>query len=42
VGNQAAIFVSDTLGFGYCGVIAMLVALYMLNLANALTLCRRD
>lgn len=41
VGNQAAILVSDRLGFGYGGVVTMLVALYALNLVNALTLCRR-
>ena len=41
VGNQAAILVSDRLGFGNAGVITMLVALYSLNFLNALTLCRR-
>ena len=41
VGNQAAILVSDRLGFGYGGVITMLVILYSLNLFNAFTLCRR-
>ena len=41
VGNQAAIFVSDRLGFGYSGVVTMLVVFYLLNLANAATLCRR-
>ena len=40
-GNQAAIFVSDKLGFGYSGVVTMLVILYSLNFLNALTLCRR-
>ncbi len=33
-GNQAAIFVSDTLGFGYMGVVTMLVVLYTLNFVN--------
>ena len=42
VGNQAAILVSDRLGFGYRGVVVMLVALYSLNFVNALTLCRRN
>ena len=37
-GNQAAIFVSDRLGFGYTGVVAMLVVLYALNLANVASL----
>ena len=41
VGNQAAILVSDRLGFGNLGVVTMLVALYSLNFLNALTLCRR-
>lgn len=41
VGNQAAILVSDRLGFGYCGVVTMLVVLYSLNFINALSLCRR-
>ena len=41
VGNQAAILVSDRLGFGYSGVVTMLVVLYSLNFVNALTLCRR-
>ena len=41
VGNQAAILVSDRLGFGYTGVVTMLVALYLLNLVNAFTLSRR-
>ena len=41
VGNQAAILVSDKLGFGNLGVVTMLVALYSLNFLNALTLCRR-
>ena len=39
-GNQAAIFVSDRLGFGYVGVIVMLVALYLLNLLNVVSLGR--
>lgn len=33
-GNQAALFVSDRLGFGYAGVVLMLVVLYLLNLCN--------
>ena len=41
VGNQVAIFVDKTLGWGYMGVVAMLVAFYLLNLANAATLRRR-
>ena len=41
VGNQAAILVSDRLGFGHSGVVTMLVILYSLNFLNALTLCRR-
>lgn len=36
VGNQVAIFVSDGLGLGYFGVMAMLVILYVLNFKNAL------
>ena len=39
-GNQAAILVSDKLGFGYTGVVAMLVAAYLLNLVNVLSLRR--
>jgi OFA family oxalate/formate antiporter-like MFS transporter len=34
VGNQVALLVSDTLGLGYYGVVAMLVVLYLANLAN--------
>jgi OFA family oxalate/formate antiporter-like MFS transporter len=41
VGNQAAILVSDKLGFGHSGVVTMLVILYTLNLLNVTTLCRR-
>ena len=37
-GNQAAILVSDKLGFGYLGVVVMLVLFYSLNFANVLTL----
>ncbi len=37
-GNQAAILVSDRLGFGYLGVVTMLVILYSLNLLNVFTL----
>jgi OFA family oxalate/formate antiporter-like MFS transporter len=39
-GNQAAIFVSDKLGFGYAGVVAMLVIVYSLNFFNVLLLRR--
>ena len=31
----------DTLGFGYAGVVTMLVILYSLNFLNALTLCSK-
>ncbi len=41
VGNQAAILVSDKMGFGNMGVVTMLVVFYLLNLANAATLRRR-
>ena len=41
-GNQAAIFVSDRLGFGYSGVVAMLVVFYLLNLFNVLSLRHID
>ena len=41
VGNQVAIFVDKTLKWGYMGVVGMLVFFYLLNLANAATLCRR-
>ena len=41
VGNQAAILVSDKMGLGNMGVVTMLVIFYLLNLANAATLCRR-
>ena len=41
VGNQAAILVSDKMGFGNMGVVTMLIVFYLLNLANAATLCRR-
>ncbi len=37
-GNQAAILVSDRLGFGNVGVVALLVVLYLLNLVNVLSL----
>ena len=37
-GNQAAILVSDKLGFGYLGVIVMLVVVYLANLANVISL----
>ena len=40
-GNQASILVSDRLGFGATGVVAMLVILYSLNFLNVLTLRRR-
>jgi len=39
-GNQAAILVSDRLGLGYVGVVAMLVIAYSLNLVNVMTLKR--
>ena len=38
VGNQAAILVSDRLGFGYVGVVTMLILFYSFNFANVLTL----
>ena len=41
VGNQAAILVSDRLGFGHSGVVTMLVILYSLNLVNVLALRKR-
>ena len=41
VGNQAAILVSDKMNLGNMGVVTMLVIFYLLNLANAATLCRR-
>jgi OFA family oxalate/formate antiporter-like MFS transporter len=37
-GNQAAILVSDRLGFGYTGVVAMLTAVYLLNFLNVWSL----
>lgn len=40
VGNQAALFVHDKLGWGYTGVIAMLALFYALNFLNAHSLCR--
>ena len=39
-GNQASILVSDRLGFGYMGVVAMLVVFYSLNFLNVVTLKR--
>lgn len=39
-GNQAAIFVSDRLGFGYTGVVAMLVIVYSVNLVNVISVKR--
>ena len=39
-GNQVAILVSDRLGFGYYGVVTMLVVLYSLNFLNVATLRR--
>ena len=39
-GNQASIFVSDRLGFGYTGVVTMLVIVYSLNFLNVVTLRR--
>ncbi len=41
VGNQAAIFVNEKLGWGYAGVVGMLVLFYALNFVNACTLRRR-
>lgn len=41
-GNQAALLVSDTLGLGYHGVIAMLAALYLANLANVAALAHLE
>lgn len=38
VGNQSAIFVSEKLGFGYVGVVTMLVLVYVWNLWNVLRL----
>ena len=40
VGNQVAILVSDRLGFGYYGVVVLLIALYVLNLFNVRVLKR--
>ena len=40
-GNQASILVSDRLGFGYQGVVVMLIVFYALNFVNALTLRKR-
>lgn len=40
-GNQAAILVSERWGFGYRGVVTMLVVLYALNFLNAWALQRR-
>ena len=39
-GNQASIFVSEKLGFGYTGVVTMLVIAYSINFVNVLTLKR--
>ena len=39
-GNQASILVSDKLGFGYAGVVTMLVVFYSLNFLNVVTLKR--
>jgi len=39
-GNQVAILVSDRLGWGYAGVVGMLVVFYSLNLVNVITLKR--
>ena len=39
-GNQAAILVSDKWGFGYLGVVTMLVVFYSLNFLNVVTLKR--
>jgi OFA family oxalate/formate antiporter-like MFS transporter len=40
-GNQAAIFVSDRLGFGYLGVVVLLIVLYVLNFLNVLSLRKK-
>ena len=37
-GNQAALFVSEKLGYGYMGVVTMLVVVYALNALNVLAL----
>ena len=42
VGNQVAILVSEGLGLGYYGVVVMLIALYLANLANARAMCRAE
>jgi len=39
-GNQASIFVSDRLGFGYVGVVVMLIVAYTVNFVNVTTLRR--
>jgi len=39
-GNQSALFISDTLGLGYVGVMVFLVAVYLMNLWNAVSLRR--
>lgn len=39
-GNQVAILVSDRLGFGYQGVVTMLIVFYGLNFLNVITLRR--
>lgn len=41
VGNQLAIFVGSTLGFGYHGVVVMLILLYSLNLWNACIMAKK-
>ena len=41
VGNQASIFVSDRLGWGYTGVVAMLVVFYALNFLNVCSLRKK-
>ena len=41
-GNQAAILVKDKWGYGYTGVIFMLVLAYLLNLANAVILKKQQ
>ena len=41
VGNQAAILVSDKFGFGYMGVVTMLVIFYSLNFVNVCSLRKK-
>lgn len=41
-GNQAALAVSERMGLGYHGVVAMLIILYLANLANATAMSKRQ